>query len=157
MSGAPAPSFTFGPDPDLPGWDRWTISDPTRFNSLFGPLAVKLEDGIARVRFVPGHIHTNLRGHVHGGALLGFIDMALFAAGRSFGVLTAGTAATLDLTTQFIAGAPLEEGPVEARVELLRETGRLLFMRGLIVQGETADAPLIVSFTGTIRKPSPTK
>ena len=117
-------------------------------------MSVKLEEGIARVRFNPAHIHTNLRGHVHGGALLGFIDMALFAAGRTFGVLTAGTAATLDLTTQFIAGAPLEEGPVEARVELLRETGRLLFMRGLIVQGHGKSAPIIVSFTGTIRKPS---
>jgi acyl-coenzyme A thioesterase PaaI-like protein len=146
----PAPSFTFGDDPDHPGWSRWTITDSTRFNSIFGPLSVKLEDGIARVRFEPAHIHTNLRGHVHGGALLGFIDMAMFAAGRSFGVLTAGTAATLDLTTQFIAGAPLGDGPIEARVELLRETGRLLFLRGLIVQGET----IIISFTGTIRKPS---
>jgi acyl-coenzyme A thioesterase PaaI-like protein len=146
----PAPSFIFGDDPDNPGWSRWTISDPTRFNSIFGPMSVKLEGDIARVRFAPEHIHTNLRGHVHGGALLGFIDMALFAAGRSFGVLTAGTAATLDLTTQFIAGAPLDEGAIEARVELLRETGRLLFMRGLIVQGEA----IIVSFTGTIRKPS---
>lgn len=155
MSDAPAPAFTFGDDPDLPGWSRWTISDPTRFNSIFGPLSVKLEGEIARVRFSPEHIHTNLRGHVHGGALLGFIDMAMFAAGRSFGVLSAGTAATLDLTTQFIAGAPLGDGHIEARVELLRETGRLLFMRGLIVQGEADDAPIIVSFTGTIRKPSP--
>lgn len=154
MSDTPDPAFTFGPDPALRGWDRWTIGDPTRFNSVFGPLAVKREGDIVRVRFVPEHIHTNLRGHVHGGALLGFIDMALFAAARSFGVLVAGTAATLDLSTQFIAGAPLEEGPVEARVELLRETGRLLFMRGLIVQGEEKTAPIIVSFTGTIRKPS---
>jgi acyl-coenzyme A thioesterase PaaI-like protein len=148
-----APSFTYGDDPDHPGWSRWTITDSTRFNSIFGPLSVKLEEGIARVRFEPGHIHTNLRGHVHGGALLGFIDMAMFAAGRSFGVLTAGTAATLDLTTQFIAGAPLENGPIEARVELLRETGRLLFLRGLIVQGDT----VTTSFTGTIRKPSAQK
>jgi len=149
-----APSFTFGDDPDHPGWSRWTITDSTRFNSIFGPLSVKLEEGIARVRFAPEHIHTNLRGHVHGGALLAFIDMAMFAAGRSFGVLTAGTAATLDLTTQFIAGAPLGDGPIEARVELLRETGRLLFLRGLIVQGPLDSAQIIMSFTGTIRKPS---
>ncbi len=146
----PAPSFTFGDDPDHPGWSRWTINDSTRFNSVFGPLSVRVEDGLARVRFSPAQIHTNLRGHIHGGALLGFIDMAIFAAGRSFGVLTAGQAATLDLATQFIAGAPLDQGPVEARVELLRETGRLLFLRGLIVQGEA----VIVSFTATIRKSS---
>jgi acyl-coenzyme A thioesterase PaaI-like protein len=153
MNDAPAPAFTYADDPDLPGWSRWTISDPSRFNSLFGPLSVKLDGGIARVRFTPGHVHTNLSDNIHGGALLGFVDMAMFAACRSFGVLSAGNAATLDLATQFIAGAPLEAGPVEARVELLRETGRLLFLRGLIVQGEHADSPLILSFTGTIRKP----
>jgi len=149
MSDASEPSFTFGPDPDLPGWNRWTITDPTRFNSVFGPLSVRLEDRIARVRFSPEHLHSNLRGDVHGGALLGFIDMALFAAGRSFGVIT-GPASTVDLSTQFVAGAPVAQGPVEAHIELLRETGRLLFMRGLIVQGEV----IIVSFAGTIRKSS---
>lgn len=149
MSDARPPAFTFGPDPDLPGWDRWTINDPTRFNSVFGALAVKVENGIARVRFVPEHVHSNLRGQVHGGALLGFLDMAIFAAARSFGVIS-GPASTLDLSTQFIAGAPIEDGAIEAHVELLRETGQLIFQRGLIVQGETT----VVSFTATIRKPA---
>ncbi len=146
-----APAFTFEDDPELPGWKRWAISDPSRFNGVFGPLSVRLEDGVARVRFVPERRHSNLRGDVHGGALLGFIDVALFAAGRSFGVLSAGTAATLDLSTQFIAGAPVETGPVEARVELLRETGRLLFLRGLVVQGQAT----IASFAATLRKSEP--
>ena len=142
--------FVFEDDPDLPGWKRWSLTDTTRFNSIFGPLSVLIDEGVARVRFSPGHEHSNLRGDVHGGALLGFMDMALFAAGRSFGVLTAGTAATLDLSAQFIAGAPVATGPVEARVELLRETRRFLFMRGLIVQGEAT----IASFSGTVRKPA---
>ncbi len=142
--------FVYEDDPDLPGWKRWSLSDTTRYNSIFGPLAVLVEDGVARVRFTPQHIHSNLRGDVHGGALLGFMDMALFAAGRSFGVLTAGTAATIDLSAQFVAGAPVPTGAVEARVELLRETRRLLFMRGLIVQ----DGATIASFSGTIRKPA---
>ena len=41
---------------------------------------------------------------------------------------------------------------MEARVELLRETGRLLFLRGLVVQGD--DAEVMAEFSGTIRKPS---
>ena len=41
---------------------------------------------------------------------------------------------------------------MEARVELLRETGRLLFLRGLVVQGD-ADAK-VAAFSGTIRKPT---
>lgn len=145
-------SFTYMPDPDLPGWNRWSLNDPSRFNSLFGPLSTKLEGDVARVRFAPTQQHSNLRDDIHGGALLGFMDMALFAAGRTFGVLSSGTAATLDLSAQFIAGAPISNGPVEARMELLRETRRFLFLRGLIVQGE--DATIIANFSGTVRKPS---
>jgi len=141
--------FRYEDDPDAPGWKRWELPAGNRFNSFLGPLSVKVEDGVARVRMTPGEQHSNLRGNVHGGALLGFIDVAMFAAARGFGVLTAGTAATLDLSTQFIAGGTVGE-PIEAQVELLRETGRLLFMRGLIVQ----KAATIASFSGTIRKPS---
>ncbi len=149
MPPAPATAFVYEDDPDAPGWKRWWLPAPNRFNAFLGPISVKVEDGIARVRMVPEERHSNLRGHVHGGALLGFIDVALFAAGRGFGVLGAGTAATLDLSVQFIAGGDLAR-PLEARVELLRETGRLLFLRGLVVQ----DDETVASFSGTVRKPS---
>lgn len=143
-----AKRFVYAPDPDLPGWHRWSLTDSGRFNSLYGPLSTRLEGDIARVRFSPAHVHSNIREDVHGGALLGFMDMALFAAGRTFGVLNAGPAATLDLSAQFIAGAPVTGGPVEARIELLRETRRFLFMRGLIVQEDV----IIANFSGTLRK-----
>lgn len=146
---ADRPLFVYEDAPGAPGWKRWSLPDPTLFNAFLGPILVKVEDGIARVRMDPERRHANLRGHVHGGALLGFIDVALFAAGRGLGVLEAGVAATVDLSVQFIAGGSLEE-PVEARVELLRETGRLLFLRGLVVQ----EAGTIASFSGTVRKPS---
>jgi acyl-coenzyme A thioesterase PaaI-like protein len=92
--------------------------------------------------------HSNLRDHIHGGALAGFIDMALFAAGRSFGVLS-GPASTLDMSIQFITGGAIGVA-TEAHIELLRETGRLLFLRGVVVQDEV----MVASFLGTIRKPS---
>ena len=41
---------------------------------------------------------------------------------------------------------------MEARIELLRETSRMLFLRGLVVQD---DRPTIASFTGTLRKSTP--
>lgn len=144
-----APLFVDQECPGQPGWRTWTIADPTRFNSLLGPLSYCIEGDIARVRMLPEHRHSNLRDHVHGGALLAFIDVALFAAARGFGVITVGTAVTLDLSTQFIGGGRIGE-PIEARVELLKETGRLLFMRGLVVQ----DDEKLVAFSGTIRKPS---
>ena len=135
--------------PDHPGWRTWTLSDPTRFNSLLGPLLYRIDGETARVRMTPEHRHSNLRDTIHGGALLAFIDVALFAAARGFGVIVAGTALTLDLSTQFMAGGRIDH-PIEAQVELLEETGRLLFLRGLVVQDEAK----LVAFSGTIRKPS---
>ena len=146
-----SPLFTYDDDPALPGWKRWQLRDDTRFNAFLGPLHVRVEEGAARVRMMPEHQHSNMRENVHGGALLGFMDVALFAAARGLGVLSAGGAVTLDLSAQFIGGGRIGE-PLEARIELLRETSRMLFLRGLIVQDDT---PVIASFTGTLRKSTP--
>ena len=145
-----SPFFTFEDDPANPGWKLWRATDPTRFNTLLGELSVRVDGEVARVRMTPEHRHSNLRDQVHGGALLGFIDIAMFAACRGFGVLTAGSAVTLDLSTQFIGGAAVDT-PIEAQVELLRETGRMLFVRGIVVQG----AEKVVAFSGTLRKSTP--
>ena len=142
------PLFSYDDDPAEPGWKRWQFRDPTRFNAFIEPLHVRVDDGVARVRMLPRREHSNMREAVHGGALLGFIDVALFAGSRGLGVLQAGGTVTLDLSAQFI-GAGRVGQPLEARVELLRETGRLLFLRGLVVQD---DEPVIASFTGTLRK-----
>lgn len=155
MAGDASPFFTYADDPANPGWKLWQATDPTRFNSLLGELSVRLDGEIARVRMTPERRHSNLRDHVHGGALLGFIDMAMFAACRGFGVLTAGAAVTLDLSTQFIGGGAVGR-PIEAQVELLRETGRMLFVRGIVVQPqENGDEERIAAFSGTLRKSTP--
>ena len=86
---------------------------------------------------------------MHGGVTLGFIDVAMFGASRMFGLIEAGAAVTLDLSVQFIGAGVINE-PLEAEVELLKETGRLLFMRGNVSQGESR----IAAFSGTIRKPT---
>ena len=144
---SPPATFLFEEDPDHPGWMRWGFTDPSRYNSFLGPMMVRVEGGIARVRMTAERRHSNLRDSVHGGALLGFIDVALFAASRSFGLITAGSAVTLDLSVQFIGGGRIGE-LLEAQVELLKETGRLLFLRGLVVQDEEK----VASFSATIRK-----
>ncbi len=150
-----SPFFTYRDDPANPGWKLWQATDPTRYNSLLGELSVRLDGEIARVRMTPERRHSNLRDHVHGGALLGFIDMAMFAACRGFGVLTAGAAVTLDLSTQFIGGGAVGR-PIEAQVELLRETGRMLFVRGIVVQPQAdGGEERIAAFSGTLRKSTP--
>ena len=156
MTDAPAVTPADKPDaiPDHPGWRRWSMRDPTRFITLLGDLMVRSDGDTVRVRMTPEHRHSNMRDNVHGGALLGFIDVALFAASRELKLITAGTAVTLDLNTQFIGGGRIGE-PIEAQVELLKETGRLLFLRGLVVQGDGDGEERIAAFSGTIRKPGP--
>ena len=54
---------------------------------------------------------------------------------------------------QVLVGAGRVGEPLDAVVELVRETGRLIFLRGLVVQGE-GDSHIVLSFAGTIRKAS---
>lgn len=151
MTEPASPAFSYEDSVTEPGWKSWAFRDATRFNGFLEPLLVKVEGQIARVRMMPLHQHSNMRDNMHGGALLGFMDVALFAAARGLGALQAGGAVTLDLSAQFIGGAQIGM-PLEAHIELLRETNRMLFLRGLIVQeGE----PIIASFTGTLRKSTP--
>ncbi|MGB5723549.1 MAG: hotdog domain-containing protein, partial [Parasphingorhabdus sp.] len=59
-------------------------------------------------------------------------------------------AVTLELQTHFIGAARMTE-PLEAQVEITRETGRFLFMRGLVVQGENGRDNM-ASFTAIVKK-----
>lgn len=141
------PAFDFGEDPEHPGWHSWRLRDTTRYNAFLGKLIVQRDGALARVRMFPRRKHSNLGDNLHGGTTLGFIDVALFAASRMFGLIEGGSAVTLDLSTQFMAAGRIDE-PLDAEVELLRETRRLLFLRGLVVQGDNR----VAAFSGTIRK-----
>ncbi len=143
------------------GWLSWNLNDSSRFNAFIEPLSVRLEaplpDGRpqARVRMHPDRKHSNLGDNVHGAVTLALIDIALFAASHQFGSLAVGFSVTLDLNTQFVGGGRLHE-PLDAVVEQVRETGRLIFLRGMVVQGP-ADEHIVAAFSGTIRKASKDK
>ena len=140
------------------GWISWNLKDKDRFNAFIEPLSVRsespTEDGRprARVRMHPERRHSNLGDNVHGAVTLALVDVALFAASHQFGALDAGHSVTLDLSTQFVGAGRVGE-PMDAIVELVRETGRLIFLRGLVVQGE-GDGHIVLTFAGTIRKAS---
>jgi len=147
---AQEPAFDYREDPDHPGWHTWNLRDQTRFNAVvMGDMLVRAEGDKCRLRMFPERKHTNLQDIVHGAVTLSLIDISLFAAMRTLTGGDAGPAVTLELSTQFIgAGKPGE--PLDAVVEVLRETGRLLFLRGEVVQGDH----LVAGFTGLVRKAS---
>ncbi len=142
------PLIVHQPDPDHPGWWTWDVAGEERYNATIGKLLVRADGpGRARCRMFPGTLQSNLGNVVHGGAILTFIDMALFAGGKLAGISDISHSVTLDLACQFIGPAELHV-PIDCAVELLRETGRLAFMRGLVEQ----DGRTVAAWSGTLRK-----
>ena len=151
----PTSRIHYQPDPDNPGWHTWNIVDPSRYNGqVLQPLIVRREqaaDGTAmvRLRMQPRQKHANLLDGVHGGVTLGLCDVVLFAAIRILLDLDSSGAVTLDMSTQFLAAGKIGT-PLDATAEILRETGRLVFLRGMIEQ----DGNRIAAFSATVRKAS---
>ena len=145
--------FLYREDPDHPGWHSWNLADETRFNAqTMGHMLVRIEnERTCRVRMFPERRHTNLLDMVHGAVTLALMDVSLFAAMRTLLAGNAGGSLTLELSSQFI-GAGKPGVPLDAVVEVLRETGRMVFLRGSIVQGEVDT--LVAAFSGIVRKPS---
>ena len=145
MAGA---AFDFREHPDHPGWFTWNLRDNTRFNSVvMGQLLTRREGKQCRLRMFPELRHTNLQDVIHGATTLSLIDISLFAAMHLLTEAQAGPAVTLELSTQFI-GVGKADRPLDAVVELRRETRRLLFLRGEVVQ----DDDLVAGFSALVRK-----
>jgi uncharacterized protein (TIGR00369 family) len=114
-----------------------------------GELITRREGEACRLRMFPERRHTNLQEMIHGAVTLSLIDIALFAAMRTLSSASPGPAVTLELSTQFI-GAGKPDEPLDALVRILRETGRLMFLRGEVVQQDH----LVAGFSALVRKAS---
>jgi uncharacterized protein (TIGR00369 family) len=134
-------------DPEHPGWWTWDLPDDDRYNATIGKLLVRGEgEGRARCRIFPTRRQSNLGEAAHGGAILTFIDMAMFAGGYAAGA-NLGPSVTLDLSAHFLSAARLGV-PLDATVEVLRESKRMASMRGLVEQ----EGEIVASWAGTLRK-----
>ncbi len=135
------------------GWYSWNLFDRTRYNSAaLGDMQVRKEGHLCRLRMFPERRHTNLGDNIHGAVSLGLIDIALFAAMHINGSGEAGPSVTVELSTQFVgAGDPAR--PLDAVSEIVRETGRMLFLRGQAVQVRSdGGEDIVASYSGIIRK-----
>ncbi|GAA4039041.1 PaaI family thioesterase [Parerythrobacter jejuensis] len=145
--------FSHGPDPDNPGWHHWNLKDDTLFNgAVMGKLITRREGDKCRLRMFPQRKHENLQGIIHGAVSLGLIDISLFTTMHVVGTGNAGPSVTLELSTQFIGGGDPKK-PLDAVTEIMRETGKLVFVRGEVVQEQTC----ICAYSGIIRKFPPRK
>ncbi len=135
-------------DPEHPGWYGWGAPAPGTFVGATGKFIFRAEsEGVARVRWFPDDSHVNIGGSIFGGAILSFIDMALFAGGRCAG-MGQGHYVTLDCSTHFIARGEVNV-PMDAIVRLVGQTkGGHVFLSGHCEQGDRTTH----SFTGTLKR-----
>ena len=139
----PREFITEGP---LAGWSWWHREPDGRFASLLGDLYFReTDDKGVECRMETDRRHSNGLGYLHGGFIMSFIDMAMFSF--IFRQLENSAAVTLSCATDFLSPG-LVGKPLFATGEILKETGKMLFVRGLVTQ----DGVNTASFTATMRK-----
>ena len=104
------------------------------------------------MRISTGPERANPHGALHGGFLLAFLDQAVFVGPITLGRLPFNGAVTLNFATQFV-GPGRADIPLDCVVEIVSETGKLIFLRGQIEQ----EGRPVLSYQATLRKLSPPK
>ena len=135
------------PDAENPGWYSWGDFPRGSFAAATGRLLFKPDgEGRGITRMFPTEAHMNMGGSLHGGAVMSFIDMSMFAGGLCAG-MERGHYVTLDLTTHFMARGRAGSA-LDAHVELVKQTRAHAFLQGVVTQN---DQPCY-SFSGTLKR-----
>lgn len=125
------------------GWGRYE-TDP--YENLTGPFYARREESGQMVcAFRAERKHMNGSGAMHGGCMATFADYALFMIADE--ALANSGSVTASLNCEFVDGA--QEGElIEARGEVVRAGGSMVFVRGLI---STGGRP-IANFSAIVKK-----
>ncbi len=104
-----------------------------QFAELVGPLYLNRDASGISYGFRVDARHGNARGKIHGGMLLTLADQVLgLTAVDAIGHLSI---VTLSLNSEFVSGAEVGDWLVDS-ADVVRRTGTMLFMRGVIRRGE---------------------
>ena len=134
-------------DGEFAGWRTWA-GEPFE-HDLVGPFYFRTDDEGPVCAFRAEHRHMNSGGVMHGGCLMTFADFSLFGiAYKELGADNYGL--TVAFTSEFLNG-PRVGQLVEARGEVLRAGGSLIFVRGIV----TADGTPCLNYSGTIKRVRP--
>ncbi|MCI5046992.1 MAG: PaaI family thioesterase [Aquisalinus sp.] len=129
---------------EFEGWMTWP-SEPFE-HDLMGPLHFRIDDKGPVCAFRAEHRHMNSGGVMHGGCLMSFADFSLFGIAHEH-MKDDAYGLTVAFSSEFLDGPRVGEY-VEARGEVLRAGGSLIFVRGLI----TSDGRPCLNFSGTIKR-----
>jgi acyl-coenzyme A thioesterase PaaI-like protein len=130
------------------GWRMLHAVDGEGYDNLLPSLLVRaLPGGDAEALIETGVRTSNVAGGLHGGFLASAAEQTLFLPLFVRGIVQRGGTVTIDFNLQYVAGGEIGT-PLIAQVRLLRETGRMAFVRGELLQ----NGALLVAYSGTLRK-----
>ena len=129
-------------------WRGWYYSTGDAFNAHAGPFYYRLqEDGTPVCAMRVEARHLNGGGVLHGGAIMTFADYSLYVFAAALGE---ARMVTVSFSGEFV-GAVQEGAVVECTGEVIRSTGSMIFLRGLM---KTDGAP-VFNFSGVLKKLRP--
>ena len=129
---------------EFAGWRYWP-EEPFEAETA-GPFFFTVDEQGPVSAFRAERKHMNGAGVMHGGCVMAFADFALFSIAHDhIGENSYGL--TVSFTSEFLDG-PKEGERVEARGEVLRAGGSLIFVRGIV----TAEGRPCLNFSGTIKR-----
>lgn len=106
---------------------NWKRRDLPGFMDRAGPLWTRREGDAWAYAILADEVHLNPAGVVHGGALLTLLDHAISSV--AWEACDRLPCLTLQLDTHFVG--PVRAGQLaQARAQVVRRTGTLVFMRG---------------------------
>ncbi len=129
------------------GWNVWHARPEGRFVDNLGNVYYQQADGGVVSAIDTGHQHSNGLGFLHGGFLMAFADVAMFATIRH--LLATQAAVTLQCSTDFLAGGIVGKR-LEGRGHIVKETGKLVWVAGTLTQDDGAH--LVCQWHGLLRK-----
>lgn len=135
------------PSAKLAGYQGWEGTDP--FEDHAGPFFHRrTETGEVICAFEATSTHLNGGGFLHGGALMTFADYALFCIGMD---VLDGPAVTVSFNAEFTSSADAG-GIVEARGEVVRNTGSMVFLRGQVYTLVGDETRILLNFSGIVKR-----
>jgi acyl-coenzyme A thioesterase PaaI-like protein len=145
MRAMPAEIVADGP---WAGWRRWHARPDGRFVDGLGDVFYRSSDAGGSITAIEtGRQHSNGLGSLHGGFLMAFVDIALFATIRH--LLETQAAITVQASTDFLGTGHVGE-VLEAHGRIVKETGRLVWVAGTLSQ--RGDSHLVAQWHGLLRK-----
>lgn len=130
-------------------WKGWRNYTSDAFEHMTGPFYQREDENGAKVSaFRAEKKHMNGGGFMHGGCMMTFADFALFVIADD--ALSGVGSVTASFNCEFIDAA--REGEfIEARGEVVRNGGSMVFIRGLV----TAEGRPILNFSAIVKKVKP--